>query len=71
MTYLEALSFAIEDCYDNRKNAVVEEAERFYQDIAETLERLEDDLIKMLDGNLTLGQFRKAVAAQTSHDSPR
>ena len=66
MTYLDALSFAIEDVHDNRKNAVDENAERFYQDIAATLEKLEDDLIRLLENELTPEQFRRALERQPS-----
>ncbi len=66
MTYLEALSFAIEDVHDNRKNAVDEDAERLYRDMAATLEALEDDLIRLLENELTPEQFRRIFKKQTS-----
>ena len=66
MTYLEALSFAIEDVHDNRKNVVDEDAERSYRNLAATLEKLEDDLIRLLENELTPEQFRRALKQQTS-----
>jgi hypothetical protein len=66
MTYLEAISFAIEDAHDNRKNAVDQASERLYRDMAATLERLEDDLIRLLEHELTPEQFCRVLKRQTS-----
>ena len=53
MRKLEALSFAIDDAYDSKKNVGDEASEKTWSAMIKSLEKLENDIIRFLDKELT------------------
>ena len=53
MRKLEALAFAIDDAYDSKKNINDEAGEKTVSAMIQSLEKLENDIIRFLDKELT------------------